>query len=485
MEAAVDLSDVQGNIVHSYGRRFACARFVRLRVKHDADDRHTAEVLGQWLGRVSFGRRPAALPDDMRLRPHLNVAFTAEGLTALGVPAAVMCALPAEFRAGARARAGHLGDRWPVRSAYEDCHVLLAVHGTTAEQVAVEEEALRDGNAKAGAPFEVIDVRHAGFAAYGPRREPFGFVDGGSQPAVDGVDLDPVGDGVYATSWGRSRRRVRGLAEDIGLVRPERAWRLVRTGEFLLGHTNEDGELPPGSEPPLGPNGTFMVYREMDQDVDAFEAYVAKSADALGLSARELREKIVGRRRHDGSPLVRPADEYPRELQGQPHWEARNGRRRRANDFLYAEDPHGFNCPLGAHVRRANPRDGLAGGGDVTARHRIIRRGMPYDAPDGGEAHQHGLVFICFNASLKNGFELIQRTWINDGHAFGLGPEPDFLLQQPDDEGRLHGRMVIQGYRPAVLPPPDTPFVTVRGCEYLLVPSRSACAWLATLRGPR
>jgi hypothetical protein len=42
--------------------------------------------------------------------------------------------------------------------------------------------------------------------------------------------------------------------------------------------------------------------------------------------------------------------------------------------------------------------------------------------------------------------------------------------------------MVIPGYRPVDLPPPERPFVTVRGCEYLFVPSRRASAWLAGLQ---
>jgi hypothetical protein len=34
------------------------------------------------------------------------------------------------------------------------------------------------------------------------------------------------------------------------------------------------------------------------------------------------------------------------------------------------------------------------------------------------------------------------------------------------------------GARPARIEPPPRPFVTLRGCEYLFLPSRRACAWL-------
>jgi hypothetical protein len=164
--------------------------------------------------------------------------------------------------------------------------------------------------------------------------------------------------------------------------------------------------------------------------------------------------------------------------------------RRRANDFRYEDDPYGFGCPLGAHVRRANPRDALPGGGERTMRHRIIRRGMPYGPHADARDEQAGLAFICFGASLANGFEFIQREWLNTGEAFGLGNEPDFLLQQPDfdDESNkakeLTGRIVIQGYRPVVLEPPSKPFVWVLGCEYLFVPSRSALKWMSELTPP-
>src|SRR3954454_4569424 len=99
-------------------------------------------------------------------------------------------------------------------------------------------------------------------------------------------------------------------------------------------------------------------------------------------------------------------------------------------------------CPLGAHIRRANPRDALDpdpdpetgfGDGRLTFRHRIIRRGMPYGdpLPDGvldDDGEPRGLVFVCFNASLSRQFESVQRQWLNDGNVFRLAHDTDFLL---------------------------------------------------------
>jgi deferrochelatase/peroxidase EfeB len=268
----------------------------------------------------------------------------------------------------------------------------------------------------------------------------------------------------------------------------------------LLGYENEDGELPIGPPSPWGPNGTFMVYREFDQHVDRFEEFIACSAKAQGIDEDAIRAKIVGRW-DNGDPAVRPRPDL--ELQYRcPKCEAGPGRscvdggedvrshpervevaitlrgsRTRLNDFRYSEDPNGWGCPVGAHVRRTNPRDSLPGGGEQTMRHRIIRRGMPFQELDQGTVKREGLAFVCLGASIEEGFEFIQRNWINDGAAFGLGSAPDFLLHT--SANRNEAKMVIPGFRPTVLSAPPQPFVTVRACEYLFVPSRVACAALA------
>jgi Dyp-type peroxidase family protein len=230
--------------------------------------------------------------------------------------------------------------------------------------------------------------------------------------------------------------------------------------------------LPAGPYAPLGPNSTFMVYREIDQRVKAFKEYVERAAERFDLGKGEICAKIAGRWKN-GSPAVRRL--LPDDLASD---------RTRVNDFLYRDDPSGYRCPLGAHARRANPRDGLPGGAEQTMRHRIIRRGMPYHCvTDQYGVNREGLAFVCFNASIENGFEFIQRNWINGGAAFGLGlrgePQRDFMLQDWG-KGEKGTKMVIPGYRPVVLDPPRNPFVKVRGCEYLFVPSRTACSWLTS-----
>ena len=145
-------------------------------------------------------------------------------------------------------------------------------------------------------------------------REHFGFADGCSQPAIEGVNTDPVGGGVYARvgpCWWRPLRSLELLLEDLGLKSIRKRWRLIRAGEFILGYENEDGTLPAGPPAPLGPNGTFMVYRPMSQDVGRFNDHVAARPSAwdsnrsfsgpkslaVGPTARRSRSRPNGRTR--------------------------------------------------------------------------------------------------------------------------------------------------------------------------------------------
>ena len=185
--------------------------------------------------------------------------------------------------------------------------------------------------------------------------------------------------------------------------------------------------------------------------------------ERLQLDEELVAAKLVGRWR-DGSPLaLRPHGPDP----------ALGNDKERANDFRYGDDPLGLRCPRGAHVRRTNPRDALGWEGRLTARHRILRRGMPYGpalpegAPDDGAAR--GLLFVCLQASISRQFEIVQTQWCNDGNAFGLGREADPISGPPGSEVRH----IIEGDPPRVAAPLRS-YVECRGGEYLVVPAISA-----------
>jgi hypothetical protein len=131
-------------------------------------------------------------------------------------------------------------------------------------------------------------------------------------------------------------------------------------------------------------------------------------------------------------------------------------------------------------VRRANPRDALGWDGTRTRRHRMIRRGMPYGpALPAGEMEddgaERGLIFVSFCASLRRQFEIVQSQWLGDGNLFGLGDDRDWVLLADD---RPLAKMTIQGRPPRFLGGQPR-FVTVRGGEYLLVPSLAGLRELA------
>ncbi len=209
----------------------------------------------------------------------------------------------------------------------------------------------------------------------------------------------------------------------------------------MLGYPDEDTlvdrlqRLPPAPADPLGASGTYMVWRKLHQDVALWRSTIARAAERYG-DAQRLAAKVVGRW-PNGAPLsVRP------NAAGSSFDAAAPG----ANDFRYGDDRDGRRCPLGAHIRRSNPRDALGFEGALSMRHRMIRRGMPYGPPlpegvDADDGTDRGLVFVSFQASIARQFEGVQGPWLSDGNIFGLGHDKDFLLGrrvgrgQDDDPG--------------------------------------------------
>ncbi len=146
---------------------------------------------------------------------------------------------------------------------------------------------------------------------------------------------------------------------------------------------------------------------------------------------------------------------------------------------MYGDDPHGLKCPLGAHVRRMNPRDSVVIG--AVRLHRMIRRGTKYGPPlppgvledDGVD---RGLLFAFVGAHLDRQFEFVQREWINDGKFIGAPAEKDPLVGSND------GREFTIPKRPIRRHLKGLPaFVVNRGGEYCFLPGLRALRWLADL----
>jgi Dyp-type peroxidase family len=451
---ALDLTDIQGDILRAYGNDYDVTTYLFFRID---DPRGGQAWLRELLPRVTTAE---PWPQGTKPAANLNIAVSAEGVRALGAGEPAALGFSEEFCAGMRASADVLGDRgpsdpgaWeePLRNA--ELHVLATVNALDDGPLNDELDRLRESAQRAGG----VEVSYTQTAKLLPKvREHFGFADGFAQPAVDGVEgADERADGGGVLENGR--------------------WRPLAPGEFILGYEDEDTRvdpnrrLPKAPRDPLGRSGTYMVWRKLHQDVALFRSTLRDAAARYhGGDEHKLAAKVVGRWQN-GAPLVSYPDAQPDPFDSSDS---------SVNAFHYAGDARGFGCPVGSHIRRSNPRDLLGFDAALSFRHRIIRRGMPYGdlLPEGAadDRADRGLVFVCFNASISRQFEGIQAQWLNDGNALHLGHDSDFLLGHPLGTGK----MTVQGERPFLLGP-QGPFVTTRGGEYLFVPGLKALAALA------
>lgn len=147
------------------------------------------------------------------------------------------------------------------------------------------------------------------------------------------------------------------------------SWAPLATGELLLGYADEAGELPVAPIPHLlANNGTFMVYRKLHQNVATFRRYLEEKGALYAGGREKLASKFIGRWR-DGTPVELSPDV--------PNQGIVKDKQRNVN-FTFGDDLDGARCPVGAHVRRTNPRDTFGFNGRLIHRRRITRRGLPY-----------------------------------------------------------------------------------------------------------
>ncbi|MFL6127921.1 MAG: Dyp-type peroxidase [Mycobacteriales bacterium] len=457
MTEQLELEDMQGLLVRGYGT-LPAATYLLLRI-HDVPAARRG--LADWAdGVTSAERAPAGTA--------LNIALTAAGVAALSPGGRLPAGFSEPFADGMvtpyRSRLlGDVGDDDPVRWAWggpgEPVSALVLLYAA-------------DADTMSGAVAEA--TRHASGNGMSVVRqllteplsdtEPFGFRDGLSQPTMEGLPR--------ATAGGEA----------------------VRAGEFVLGYPNEYGllterpllapELDPGRLLPpdpagsgaadLGRNGSYLVLRQLRQDVPAFRDFVDRAtggpdgtADA---QAGELfAAKLVGRWR-SGAPLTLSPDHDDPALA-------------EVNDFGYHQlDADGLRCPIGAHIRRANPRDSLEPGPgtersrEVNRRHRLLRRGRGY-AADG----EQGLHFLCLNANLRRQYEFVQHSWVNDPSFNGLVGSADPLVGARGDAGTTFCEPALPvRHRYLGLPR----FVHVRGGGYFFLPGIRALRYLASLPDP-
>jgi Dyp-type peroxidase family len=413
-------ADIQGNVLCGFSKEHALFAFYEV-----AD----AAKARSWLGALKITDGSAGADPKM---PGIarTVAFTAFGLSALGVREEVLARFPQSFRSGMTARHGELGDPadregWdPVFAEPSKIHILLSLYAEDDCELESSLETLADDEA-----VRRLDVQPTRMQE---RREHFGFRDGISQPVRrDGADRWqsdlPIREFlVFKESWNQG--------------------------------DGADGD--PDLE--LARLGSFLVYRKLEQDVFAFREFVQRW---FPIDADHMAARIMGRW-PNGAPVRR--DLQPESERGQPNDE---------NGFDFSDDESGTHCPVGAHIRRANPRASLAFRAD---RHRMIRHGRPYGPaapeissfkervadPDG---EQRGLIFQALVSDIPRQFEFVQRAWINSQGFQGLdGTDPISATEARGNFRLASGR----GH-------PLWQFVSLKGGEYFFVPGMQAIDGLA------
>jgi Dyp-type peroxidase family len=456
MAATLELDDIQGLVARGYGT-LPAATFVLLRI----DDPAAARA---WLGAMA-GEVATAERGDRSQAVH--VALSSSGLRGLGLPEGSLAGFPDEFAGGMttdhrRRILGDVGEsapeqwRWGGPANPVDAVLLLYAE----DQAGLESLADRHAGAAALGVAGLAEVRRLDTSPL-TGTEPFGFRDGISQPLI--AELGPPD-------------------------RPGPPLHTVRAGEFVLGYQNQYGQvaesptvaaaddpgrvLPRTNDPEradLGRNGSYLVLRQLAQDVDGFRRFIDQAGQADPDAGTRLAAKMVGRW-PNGAPLTQ-SPEHPAD----------------DNDFGYAEgDATGLECPLGAHIRRANPRDALdpESGPEQSLRssnrHRLLRRGRAYGDPS--HPGERGIHFICLNANIARQFEFVQHTWLNNPKFAGLYDDTDPLVAtHQGDTGRTF-TVQARPFRQRVTGLPA--FITVRGGAYFFLPGVRALRFLAGLPAP-
>lgn len=421
----------------------------------------------------------------------VNVSFTYPGLKLLlkADPAPALQASGTNaFVAGPLSSATNNGDtglsdpkNWVVGNAKQTIQAILNIQSDTQADLTEQVQALKT----IGAKYNVTAVyEQAGATLTGNLRghEHFGYKDGISQPGVAGFDpSDP-----NASTSDPSAK--------FGTVLDNPGTEIIAPGEFILGEPDENGQIfsAPGLEWMV--NGTFQVFRRINQDVAGFNKQQENTVNELPAThplhgnKDLLGAKLVGRWK-SGTPVdlspnvnINPADNSN-------------------NNFDYvhesnfgglAPDVNGFRCPRIGHIRKVYPRQqNFANGRE----HRIIRRGVPFgpafdpneDAEHGTNTEERGLLFFSYMTSIEDRFEFLMQTWINSAKfpsatIFGSngdpsdlpGPDP-IIAQNPTVlNDNLHFAQPTND-----VDKPFEGFVHTTGTVYAFVPSRTALQGLA------
>jgi len=435
----LELDDIQ---------HFLIARPPALAARYEFLSFHNAEGARTWLAGILAKVGTAQTVGSSHLDSRwVTVAFTWNGLKALGVDDASLATFPEEFHQGMAARANILGatganhpDHWIGGMANPSLHAIVVLFARNVEE---RERCTREHQEYLSRCTGVEALSSLDLEAlppFGYPHEHFGYHDRLSQPVIEGTLVEPTPGSGPA----------------------------IEAGEFFLGYPDEEGGPAALPQPAiLSRNGSYLAYVRLEEHVGAFRDFLRQHGETH--EQQELiAAKLMGRWR-SGAPLVLAPDKDDPEL---------GADLQHNNDFAYAEkDPYGYACPLGSHIRRMNPRDTATN----MKRRKMIRRGgtygppLPEGAPEDGK--ERGIAAFIGCASLVRQFEFAMNVWANDPNFHELGNERDPFVGTQD--GTYDMTIPKRPIRKKITGLPA--FTTVRGGAYFFLPGIKALRYLTAL----
>lgn len=381
----------------------------------------------------------------------VNIAFSIDGLQKLGLPGLDQIA-DTSFKQGLAARSPTLGDpttgdgapqNWRLGNGDGQLDGILLIAGRGPLEVAA---IMADLDAAAGQNTWLPFYVETGNVRPGPAadHEHFGFLDGVSQPSVRGRIDHVFPDQPFLNP-------TRSDDPNQGLPGSDLHW----PGEFVFGYAEQsksDVEKfngPKQGGPTWMKNGSFMVFRRLEQLVPEFHATVAQKAAALGQPADLLEARLVGRFPH-GAPLIgNPTNDDDLALGADIL---------KNNDFdFHPSDDAAALCPFAGHIRKAYPRNDVtpAGAGATgeqrhtlseadTQTHRIMRRGIPFgrevspaETASKKTTQSRGLMFVCYQTEITDQFEFVIQNWVNNPTFSTKDAGHDIILGQANPRARF------------------------------------------------
>src|SRR6202790_4331535 len=306
----LEVGDIQATVLRPRPSPYK-GEYVMLRID---DAKQGREMLRRLIPHVA----PAGDWWGPTLQGGLGIAFTYQGLKALGVPQTSLDTFPQEFREGMAARASVLNDvgdnapsNWEYPFGGSDMHIALAIYSKDKESLAFVLERARASHQDLP---QIVVVYRMQFSELPEGRNPFGFKDGLHNPQIEGTEV----------------RAHPGYGP------------LVKAGEFILGYPDERGETATVPEPEvLRRNGTFLAFRKFHTKVAAFRKFLQEQSSSVD-EQELIAAKMVGRWR-SGAPLVLTSERDDPSL----------GAVADRNIILSNKDDlQGLKCPFSAHIRR-------------------------------------------------------------------------------------------------------------------------------------